>query len=566
MKNNGLPNTQNYELVKDWFGLIQVFTCPADAETRATLVDHMEQILFELHDFLIKNVGITEEISLKELSNDFTGTVINKFPEKKLADVVTGVFDSIAPHAVNVASPYFVGHMTAAIPYFMVHLKAIVAALNQNVVKLETSKVVSILEKQVIAKIHRLVYNLSNEFYANHVQNTETSLGSFMEGGTTANLTALWVARNTALKPKGDFRGIEAEGLYAAYQAYDIDRCVVLVSKRAHYSFRKSGGIMGIGNENIISVNVDRSNKMDIDDLELKISEIKKSKRSKIIMIVGIAGTTETGTVDPLPRISEICTRENIHFHADAAWGGPTLMSDKYKHLLEGIQLADSVTIDGHKQFYMPMSCGMIYFKNPQSLDAISYHANYVNRKGSVDLGIKTLSGSREANSLILDSALKIMGARGYGMLIEHGIEIAAEFAKEIKTRKNFQLITQPELNILTYRLCPKHFKDELEHAAPDRIVSLNEELNELNRTLQQVQREAGNSFVSRTVLEQENIFPGTPPGKIVVLRSVLMNPLTTIEVLRDILDEQEELYHSIQRGDIRIEKVRRDIERTQTL
>lgn len=563
MENDGLPK-KNYELVKDWFGLIQVFTCPADAETRATLVDHMEQILFELHDFLIKNVGITEEISLKELSNDFTDTVMNKFPEQKLADVVTGVFDSIAPHAVNVASPYFVGHMTAAIPYFMVHLKAIVAALNQNVVKLETSKVVSILEKQVIAKIHRLIYGLNDAFYNDHVQNTETSLGSFMEGGTTANLTALWVARNTALKPKDNFRGIEAEGLYAAYKAYDIDRCVVLVSRRAHYSFRKAGGILGIGHENIVPVNVDRSNRVDIDSLEQKIAEIKKDKRAKIIAIVGIAGTTETGTVDPLPRIAEICSREQIHFHCDAAWGGPTLMSDTYSNLLEGIQQADSVTIDGHKQFYMPMSCGMIYFKNPRSLDAISYHANYVNRKGSVDLGIKTLAGSREANSLILDSALKIMGTRGYGMLIEHGIEIAAAFAEEIKKRENFQLITEPELNILTYRYCPKHLRDKLDHADADRIVAINEELNELNRNLQQVQREAGNSFVSRTVLEQETIFPGSPPGKIVVLRSVLMNPLTTIEILRDILDEQEELYHSIMKGDIRIEKFRRDGERSQ--
>jgi glutamate decarboxylase len=489
MQNNRKP--KNYELVKDWIGLIQVFTCPEDAKTRTALVGLMRKILFELHDFLIINVGVTEEISLKELADDFTDTVVNTYPEKKLADVVTGVFDNIAPHAVNVASPYFVGHMTAAIPYFMVHLKAIVAALNQNVVKLETSKVLSVLEKQVIAKIHRLIFGLSDEFYNEHVQNAETSLGSFMEGGTTANLTALWVARNTALRPKEGFAGIEKKGLVEAYKAYDIDRCVVLVSKRAHYSFRKAGGILGIGNENIISVDVDRNNKLSIESLERTIAALKKEGRTKIIAIVGIAGTTETGSVDPLTEIAAICTRENIHFHTDAAWGGPTLMSDKYKHLLEGIQLADSVTIDGHKQFYMPMGCGMVYFKNPRSLDAISYHANYVNRRGSVDLGIKTLAGSREANSLILDSALKIMGTRGYGMLIEHGIELAADFSEEIKQRDCFQLITEPELNILTYRVCPPHLREELKTASPQRLISINDELNELNRTIQQEDRKS---------------------------------------------------------------------------
>jgi glutamate decarboxylase len=556
----------NYELVKDWIGLIQVFTCPSDAETRTALVEHMRQILFELHDFLFKNVGVTEEMSLKELADDFTETIINTCPEKKLADVVTGVFSTLAPHAVNVASPYFVGHMTAAIPYFMVHLKAITAALNQNVVKLETSKVVSVLEKQVVAKIHRLLFKLDDSFYKEHVQNTDTSLGSFMEGGTTANLTALWVARNTELAPKPGFRGIEREGLFAAYKAYDIDRCVVLVSRRGHYSFRKSGGLLGIGNENIVAVDVDRNNRMDLDDLERRLAGFKKDKRTKVLAVVGIAGTTETGTVDPLSRIAEICRREGIHFHADAAWGGPTLMSEKYKHLLDGIELADSVTIDGHKQFYMPMSCGMVYFRNPRSLDAIAYHANYVNRKGSVDLGIRTLAGSREANCLILDSALKIMGARGYGMLIEHGIELAKAFAEEIGKRKNFQLITRPELNILTYRLCPKHFQDELKTADEERRSRINDELNVMNRTLQQVQREAGKSFVSRTVLEQETIFPGSSPGKIVVLRCVLMNPLTNMEILNDILDEQEEMYEQWKAGHIRIEKVRRDIERTLAL
>ena len=537
------PLPKNSELVKDWIGLIKVFTCPEDAATRATLIKHMEQILFELHDFLIKTVGITEEISLKDLSDDFVNTKINKYPEQKLADVITGVFDNIAPHAVNVASPYFIGHMTAAIPYFMVHLKAIVAALNQNVVKIETSKVLSILEKQVIAKIHRLIFNRSDEFYNEHVQSAETSMGSFVDGGTTANLTALWVARNNALGPKEGFGGVETCGLPAAYRAYDIDRCVVLVSKRAHYSFRKAGGILGIGHENIIAVDIDENNKLKTDHLQTLINELKSDGRTYILSVVGIAGTTETGNVDPLVEIGRICKRENIHFHADAAWGGPTIMSEKYRFLLTGIEQADSVTIDGHKQFYMPMSCGMIFFKDPKSLDSISYHANYVIRRGSVDLGIKTLAGSREASSLILDSALKIMGSRGYGMLIEHGIELAANFAEEIRLRDSFQLVTAPELNILTYRLLPVQYADEIKsNPSHERLLEIREELNDLNRAIQQAQREAGNSFVSRTVLDKRDLLPENPVGSIVVLRSVLMNPLTTIEILRDILDEQEDL------------------------
>lgn len=531
------------ELVADRQTLMRTFIRPENTAARDTLVKYMEQILFGLHDFLNTHVGITEEVSLKDLSERYKDTLICENPEKKLADVITDLIEDIAPQAVNVASPYFIGHMTSAIPFFMVHLKTIIAALNQNVVKLETSKVVSVIEKQVLAKIHRIIYRQNYEFYLEHVQNTRTSLGCFTENGTLANLTALWVARNTLFGPKDGFEGVDKEGLHAAYRAYGIEKSVILVSRLGHYSLKKAGGILGIGNKNVISIGLDGTNRIDLKCLEEKISEIKKSPvRTKILAVVGIAGATETGTVDPLWQIGEICAENGIHFHVDAAWGGPVLLSEKYGHLLDGINLADSVTIDGHKQFYMPMTSGMVYFRDPHKMDSIIYHANYVNRLGSVDLGIKSLSGSREANSLILDSALKIMGSRGYALLIEHGIETAKSFAEEIESRPDFELVTPPELNILTYRICPAAIKREMENCGEERKRVLNEKLNEINMTVQRLQREAGNSFVSRTTLRsfQEH------SDNIVVFRCVIMNPLTDINILKYILDEQEEIYSSL--------------------
>jgi len=537
-------NRPHRELIADRQSLMRTFIRPENTAARDTLVKYMEQILFGLHDFLNTHVGITEEVSLKELAEKYKDTLISENPEKKLADVITDLIEEIAPHAVNVASPFFVGHMTSAIPFFMVHLKTIVAALNQNVVKLETSKVLSVIEKQVLAKIHRIIYRKEDNFYNEHVQNIQTSLGCFTENGTLANLTALWVARNSQFAPKESFEGADKEGIYAAYKAYGIERSVILVSQLGHFSLKKAGGILGIGNENIISIGLDGANRIDVKSLKEKINEIKNSPiRTKIIAIVGIAGTTETGTVDPLRQIGEICAENGIHFHVDAAWGGPVLLSDKYRHLLDGIDLADSVTIDGHKQFYMPMSSGMVYFKDPCKMDSIIYHANYVNRPGSVDLGIKSLSGSREANSLILDSALKIMGSGGYALLIEHGIETAKSFAQEINSRPDFELITPPELNILTYRICPMEFKLELTGSNDTQRNAINERLNEINITVQRLQRESGKSFVSRTTL---NIYEQQTEN-IVVLRCVIMNPLTDIDILRDILDEQEKIYSSFE-------------------
>jgi glutamate decarboxylase len=541
MKNKTLALPKK-ELVADWPALTRTFIRPENEAARSTLIKYMEQILFGLHDFLKTHVGFTEEVSLKDLADRFRDSLISQNPEKKLADVITDLIEDIAPHAVNVASPYFVGHMTSAIPFFMVHLKTIAAALNQNVVKIETSKVVSVVEKQVLAKIHRLIYGKSDAFYNEHIQSTNTTLGCFTENGTLSNLTALWVARNALLAPKTGFDGVEKEGLRAAYDAYGIRRCVVLVSKRGHYSLNKAGGLLGIGNRNIFAVEVDEKNRIDLVQLEKTIRTLLKSpQKTAVLAVVGIAGTTETGSVDPLWKMGGICAENNIHFHVDAAWGGPTLMSEKYRLLLSGIELADSVTIDGHKQFYMPMSCGMVYFKDPAIMDNVIYHANYVNRPGSVDLGIKSPSGSREANSLILDSALKIMGSRGYALLLDHGIDTAREFADEIEKRPNFQIITLPELNILTYRFCPLDLQEKLAGSDAEQIFNINEKLNDINRRIQRLQREAGNSFVSRTTLNIKD-FPGQ---NIVVLRAVIMNPMTTVDILREILNEQEEIYNN---------------------
>ncbi|MDJ0889393.1 MAG: aminotransferase class V-fold PLP-dependent enzyme [Desulfobacterales bacterium] len=537
-------NAEGRALVANWETLQQVFIRPENEAVRATLVKYMEQILFGLHDFLRDHVGITEAQSLKKLSTHFQDSLIHEHPRRKLAEVIQGIIEDLAPYAVNVASPYFVGHMTSAIPFFMVHLQTIVAALNQNLVKLETSKIISIHERQVLAKLHRRIFRRSAGFYRHHIQHPESTLGCFVEDGTLANLTALWVARNRCFPPKGAFEGIESEGLAAALAAHDARRAVVLVSRMGHYSLRKAGGVLGIGNRNVLAIETDGHYRMDLQALQNTIRELTAAgSDTRVIAVVGIAGATETGSVDDLTTIGRICRRHGIHFHVDAAWGGPTLMSERYAGLLEGIQTADSVTVDGHKQFYMPMGCGMVYFRDPRAMDAVAYHAAYVNRPGSVDLGIKSLVGSRAANSLILGGALDIMGAGGYAVLIDHGIETARAFAEAIAKRPLFELITPPVLNIITYRICPPEWQQRLKSADRRTRRRLTSELNRINTDVQRLQREAGRSFVSRTTL--------TPPDGVatVVLRAVIMNPMTDDTIVNAILDEQASIFADWQTG-----------------
>ena len=111
------------QLIADRKSLDRVFIRPYDENSKKTLVKYMEQILFGLHDFLNRHVGVTEEISITELAKNYMDVEISDHPQKNLGQVIEDIIKDIAPKAVNVASPYFIGHMTSALPFFMVHLK-----------------------------------------------------------------------------------------------------------------------------------------------------------------------------------------------------------------------------------------------------------------------------------------------------------------------------------------------------------------------------------------------------------------------------------------------------------
>jgi glutamate decarboxylase len=392
------------------------------------------------------------------------------------------------------------------------------------------------MERQVLAMVHHLVYRCADEFYPPWIHNSQHALGALCSGGTIANVTALWVARNRLFAPAGAFRGIAQEGLVSALKHRGADGIAVLVSERGHYSFGKAADLLGLGRDNLIKVQTDAHNRI---DLKLLREECRRLQDRNILplAIVGIAGTTETGNVDPLEALADFALELGCHFHVDAAWGGPTLFSDRYRSLLAGIERADSVTIDAHKQLYVPMGAGMVVFKDPTALSAIEHHANYILRHGSKDLGSHTLEGSRPGMSMLVHAGFSIIGRKGYELLIDMGIERAKNFADMIRNHPDFELTCEPELNILTYRYAPLAVQQALEKATAQQRTCINALLDQICMLLQKYQREAGKTFVSRTRLRMVHY-----GEELTVLRVVLANPLTTNEILEGILQEQCEI------------------------
>ena len=513
--------------------MYRVFTVPEAPESTLSRID--QNISRNLAGFLQEHI-VAVERDLADVEKNFSDYAI---PEKPVfvSEQAQFLLDKLVANSVHTASPAFIGHMTSALPYFMLPLSKIMIALNQNLVKTEPSKAFTPMERQVLGMIHRLVYEEDGAFYRKWMHDPRYALGAMCSGGTVANLTALWVARNRAFPAEGSFRGLHQEGLFRALKYYGYEGAAIVVSRRGHYSLAKAADVLGLGRESLVAVDTDDSNKIQTDALRDKCLELQKQK-IKVLAICGVAGTTETGNVDPLDAMADIAREFGAHFHVDAAWGGPTLFSRTYRHLLRGIEKADSVTFDAHKQLYVPMGVGLVVFKDPSLASAVEHHAQYIIRKGSRDLGTTTLEGSRPGMSMLIHSGLKILAREGYEILIDQGIEKAATFADMIEEQPDFELVTRPELNILTYRYCPANVHQALALADPLQAEKLNACLNRVTKFIQKAQRERGKAFVSRTRLEPARYYK----FPCIVFRVVLANPLTTPKILADILEEQREL------------------------
>ncbi|BCA79682.1 pyridoxal-dependent aspartate 1-decarboxylase PanP [Desulfuromonas sp. AOP6] len=513
--------------------LYRIFTVPESPDSRLGEVD--KAITDNVTGFLQEHI-VALERSLEEIEEDFSDSHIPEDPTY-VSDYTEFVKEKLVAQSVHTASPSFIGHMTSALPYFMLPLSRIMTALNQNLVKVETSKAFTPMERQVLAMLHRLIYAESDNFYTRWVHDSDHALGAFCSGGTIANVTALWTARNRLCGPSGDFRGIAQEGFFRAMQHLGCHGLAVLVSRRGHYSLGKAADVLGIGRENLVLVETDDNNRMDMAHLRQQVEQLR-SRNIRPMAMVGIAGTTETGNVDPLEAMADYAEEIDCHFHVDAAWGGPTLFSKNHRHLLRGIERADSVTIDAHKQLYVPMGAGMVLFKDPAALTAIEHHAAYILRHGSKDLGSHTLEGSRPGKSMLVHAGLSIIGRKGYELLIDLGLARARTFADKIRRHPDFELMSEPELNILTYRYNPADVQIVLAKAAPESLGRVNELLDQITRLIQKEQREVGNTFVSRTSLR----FARYGHDPLTVFRVVLANPLTTDDILDEVLQEQCDL------------------------
>jgi glutamate/tyrosine decarboxylase-like PLP-dependent enzyme len=309
--------------------------------------------------------------------------------------------------------------------------------------------------------------------------------GIVTSGGSMANFTALAAAR-CATAP-GDVR---TEGMGAG------PRMVVYASDQAHNCIDRAADLLGFGFQHLRKIETDASFRIRLDTLEAAIAQDRVAGLRPAI-VVGNAGTVNTGHIDPLEALADLCRREGLWFHVDGAYGALAAVSLKAKAALRGLERADSVAADPHKWMYVPYEAGATLVREKGRLPAaFRKPAEYlVHDEESPVIGPTAFNDrgpelSRGFRALKVFMGLMRHGVRGYAEAVEHDLAMAQALAGHVRAHPDFELMADPELSIVNFRYKPKDLP-----LAPPELDALNRKIvNELVRS--------GAFFLAPTVLK----------------------------------------------------------------
>ena len=331
---------------------------------------------------------------------------------------------------VQVTHPRYFGLFNPSVTLASVVADTLVAMYNPQLATWRTSPAANEIER------HTLTW-LAGKF--GFPPNAATS---FTSGGAEANLSAVLVALTRAFPEYGD-GGLRT--VTASPRIY--------LTHESHASFNKIAHMTGIGRQALRVVATDRNLEMDVEDLARLVTEDRRSGLTPL-MVVGTAGTTAAGAIDPLPGLARFCKREDVWFHVDAAWGGAAILSPRLRGHLAGIEAADSITCDAHKWFSVPMGAGMFFCRHAAVVsEAFRAQTTYMPGKAAgsvVDPYTTSVQWSRRFIGLKLFLALAERGESGYVELIEHQARMG-DLLRETLARAGWRIVNNTPLPLVCF-------------------------------------------------------------------------------------------------------------------
>jgi glutamate/tyrosine decarboxylase-like PLP-dependent enzyme len=330
-------------------------------------------------------------------------------------------------HAVGTLDPHFMNQLFSGLQPWALAGELLAAVTNTTMATYEASPVATLMERELVGHLCRFA-------------GWHTGDGIMVTGGSNANLVGMLMARNNL------FPEYKRTGLGGA-------RLVAFVSEEAHYSFGKAANIMGLGTDNIRAVPSDEAGRMSASALHTAIQQSRAAGEHPFF-IAATAGTTVLGEFDPIDELSSVARKEKLWLHVDGAWGGSVLLSRKHRHLMKGIEHADSLGWDTHKM----LGTGLVssFFLTPHANALRSSHggggADYIfhaSDAGSWDLGPSSLQCGRKADALKVWFAWRALGDEGLEAYVDGLFSNAQTAASLIKQTAGLELVCEPtSLNV----------------------------------------------------------------------------------------------------------------------
>jgi glutamate/tyrosine decarboxylase-like PLP-dependent enzyme len=362
-----------------------------------------------------------------------TGALDSSSDSDALARFLRDTATRLIDQGFHVSAANYFGLMNPTPTYAGVLAEALVAALNPQLATMARSQLASKIEAETVRWIGER-FGWQQPFD-----------GTFTSGGNEANFSGL------ALALAHHFPSAIEDGV-ASLGAQPI----VYASDEAHHSLDKSVGLLGLGRKALHRVAVTDRIQLDLDALQASIRQ-DRAAGHKPFCIVATAGTTNSGAIDDIPALAEICKQEDLWLHLDGAYGASAVFSNTHSHLVRGIELCDSVTIDPHKWLAVPFAAGVILTRHPQALQqAFGVSTPYMPKTAPglpTDNFKVSVQWTRRMNSLKLWLTLKLHGRLAYEQHIDQQMALAASFAERIRASEHFELTAPMFVPIVNFRL-----------------------------------------------------------------------------------------------------------------
>lgn len=345
----------------------------------------------------------------------------------------------IMPHLLRTWSTSYMPHLHSPATLESIAAELIIATFNNSMDSWDQSPAATEVEVSVIRNLaHLFGYD-------------DKSDGCFTSGGSQSNFSAIAAIRDSFLKKRYGWDA-KKHGLIPEFRTLRL-----YTSEISHFSMDKSCHMLGLGYDAVRKIPVDGRCRIDIKKFEEMVSSDVEDGLVPFCAVATI-GTTDFGSIDDVSAMREICDRYSMYLHADAAYGSGLVLSKKYGAKIADIHLCDSITVDFHKMFLLPISCSAFLVRDASMLECFELHADYLNREedeedGYINLVGKSMQTTRRFDALKVFMAFKSRGIEGFSKIIDTAVGNAAYFYDRLKKDGSFEAPVEPEISSVVFRL-----------------------------------------------------------------------------------------------------------------